>query len=140
MTDIVDADTRRRWMAGIRGKDTKPEIAVRQFLHRVGFRFRKDVRRLPGRPDVVLPKWGSVVLVHGCFWHRHVGCRYSYSPKTRADFWQKKFRENVFRDRRNIRGLVELGWRVYIVWECEISVDNLAALADDIVNGSESVT
>jgi DNA mismatch endonuclease (patch repair protein) len=134
MTDIVDPTTRSRWMSGIRGKDTRPEIAVRSFLHRAGLRFRKEVRGLPGRPDIVLPKWRSVVLVHGCFWHRHHGCQYSYNPKSRKAFWQRKFRDNVDRDNRNASALHELGWRVHVIWECEINDDRLIDLFNDIID------
>jgi DNA mismatch endonuclease, patch repair protein len=134
MTDIVDPATRSRWMSGIRGKDTKPELAVRSFLHRAGLRFRKDVRDLPGRPDIVLPKWNSVVLVHGCFWHRHQGCRYCYTPKSRRAFWEAKFQGNVARDRHNVDLLLGLGWRVHIIWECEINGDRLERLLNDIVD------
>lgn len=118
MTDIVDAPTRSRMMAGIRSADTKPEIIVRQYLHARGFRFRLHRRDLPGRPDVVLPKYGAVVFVHGCFWHRHAGCRYASTPATRPEFWQGKFAGNVTRDRRNIDRLLERGWRVCVIWEC----------------------
>jgi DNA mismatch endonuclease (patch repair protein) len=134
MTDIVDPATRSRWMSGIRGKDTRPEIAVRSFLHRAGLRFRKGARDLPGCPDIVLPKWRSVVLVHGCFWHRHHGCQYAYNPKSRKAFWQRKFRDNIDRDIRNTTALHELGWRVHIVWECEINDDRLIDLFNDIIN------
>lgn len=134
MTDIVDPATRSRWMSGIRGKDTKPEIAVRSFLHRAGLRFRKDARRLPGRPDIVLPKWRSVVFVHGCFWHRHTGCRYAYDPKSRVEFWQQKFSENIDRDRYVVGALKDMGWRVHIIWECEITEDRLTHLINDITN------
>lgn len=133
MTDIVDPATRSSWMSGIRGKDTKPELAVRSYLHRAGLRFRKDVRDLPGRPDIVLPKWRSVVLVHGCFWHRHQGCRYCYNPKSRRAFWEAKFQQNVARDRQNVDLLLGLGWRVHIIWECEINEDRLERLLNDIV-------
>lgn len=118
MTDIVDAPTRSRMMAGIRGADTKPEIAVRQYLHARGFRFRLHRRDLPGRPDVVLPKYGAVVFVHGCFWHRHSGCCFASTPATRPEFWKEKFAGNVARDRRNIDRLLELGWRICVIWEC----------------------
>lgn len=121
-------------MSGIRGKDTKPEIAVRSFLHRAGLRFRKDVRDLPGRPDIVLPKWGAVVFVHGCFWHRHRGCRFSYNPKSRRAFWQQKFRDNVARDRRNLSALKKQGWRVFVIWECEITEVRLTRLLNDITS------
>ena len=107
-------------MSRIKGKDTKPEIAVRRMLHSLGYRFRLHRRDLPGSPDVVLPKHRTVVFVHGCFWHRHEGCRYASTPKTRVDFWNEKFRKNVERDARQQRQLLEMGWRVVIVWECEL--------------------
>lgn len=121
-------------MSGILGKDTKPEIAVRSFLHRAGLRFRKDVRDLPGRPDIVLPKWGTVVFVHGCFWHRHRGCRFSYNPKSRQAFWQQKFQDNVARDHRNLSALKTQGWRVFVIWECEITEVRLTRLLNDITS------
>lgn len=107
-------------MSRIRGKDTKPEITVRSLLHRMGYRFRLHRRDLPGNPDIVLPKHHAVVLVHGCFWHRHKGCKYAYSPKSRVEFWQKKFMENVARDSRNRKTLQQEGWKVVVVWECEL--------------------
>jgi DNA mismatch endonuclease (patch repair protein) len=107
-------------MSRIRGRDTKPELAVRSVLHRLGYRFRLHVRYLPGRPDIVLPRHRTVVLVHGCFWHRHEGCRFCYMPKTRVDFWRRKFEGNVERDRVVRRELKKIGWRVMVVWECEI--------------------
>ena len=111
----------RSWnMSRIRGKDTKPEIAVRSILHRMGYRFRLHRRDLPGNPDIVLPKYHTVILVHGCFWHRHRGCKYAYTPKSRVDFWQKKFTENVERDKRNRKALRQEGWKVVVVWECEL--------------------
>ena len=106
-------------MARIRGKDTKPEVAVRSALHRAGFRFRLYARGLPGRPDIVLPRHGVVIFVHGCFWHRH-GCSLSSEPATRRRFWQAKFDANVARDRRNARALRALGWRVLTVGECAL--------------------
>lgn len=112
---------RRSWnMSRIRGRDTSPERAVRSMLHRLGYRFRLHSRSLPGRPDVVLPKWGAVVFVHGCFWHRHPRCSLAYTPKTRKQFWSQKFNANVARDRRVARTLRSLGWRVVVVWECEL--------------------
>ena len=107
-------------MSGIRGANTQPERHVRSALHRAGLRFRINSRKLPGRPDIVLPKYRAVVFVHGCFWHRHNGCRYATSPSTNRDFWAKKFDGNVKRDSRNSRALRRLGWRVYTVWECDI--------------------
>jgi len=123
---VVDRITKehRSWnMSRIRSKDTSPEKRVRSFLHRAGFRFRLHVKNLPGSPDIVLPKYRTVIFVHGCFWHRHPGCKYAYTPKSRVDFWQKKFKENVVRDRKNIALLEEKGWKVLIIWECEVSKD-----------------
>jgi len=107
-------------MAGIRGKDTKPELALRRALHARGFRFRLHSKAVHGRPDLVLPKYRAVVFVHGCFWHRHEGCRYTTTPSTRQEFWQGKFAANVARDAA-VRGrLLEEGWRVATVWECAL--------------------
>lgn len=118
MTDIKDRASRSRNMRAIRGADTKPEIAVRQGLHSLGFRFRLHRRDLPGRPDLVLPRFRAVVFVHGCFWHRHIGCRYASVPATRPDFWASKFTANVERDRRVQSELLAGGWRVATIWEC----------------------
>ncbi|MDE0054626.1 MAG: DNA mismatch endonuclease Vsr [Gammaproteobacteria bacterium] len=120
MTDIVDKATRSRMMAGISGKDTKPELTLRRALHRRGFRFRLHVRNLPSKPDLVLRRHGAVCFVHGCFWHRHPGCRYATTPATRPDFWQAKFKSNVERDHRSKSQLLKAGWRVAIVWECAL--------------------
>ena len=119
MTDIVGSRRRSEMMAGIRGRDTAPERAVRRVAHRMGLRFRLHRKDLPGRPDLVFPRHRLAVFVHGCFWHRHEGCRYAYTPKSRVAFWTRKFAGNVARDRRNEDALRDLGWRVLIVWECE---------------------
>ena len=128
MTDIVDQQTRSRMMAGIRGKDTKPELALRRALHARGFRFRLHSKDLYGRPDLVLPKYRAVVFVHGCFWHRHEGCGYATTPATRSEFWQAKFAANVARDAA-VRGkLLEDGWRAATVWACALKKpDQIAA-------------
>lgn len=107
-------------MAGIRGSNTSPEIKVRRLLHRHGFRFRLHQRNLPGRPDMVLARYKVCIFVHGCFWHRHPGCRYATTPRTREEFWQLKFAQNVARDTRNRNELLELGWRVIELWECGV--------------------
>lgn len=113
---------KRSWnMSRIRGRDTSPERAVRSILHRMGFRFRLHSRTLPGRPDIVLPAHRTAVFVHGCFWHRHRGCKMCYTPKSRVDFWQQKFADNVRRDRTARRLLKGLGWSVLTVWECELA-------------------
>lgn len=118
MIDIVDKATRSRIMAQVKSKNTKPEIIVRRFLHRLGYRFRLHRGDLPGSPDIVLPKYKIVVFVHGCFWHKHASCYYATAPATRADFWEKKLNHNVIRDAQQIRKLNESGWRVMIIWEC----------------------
>lgn len=111
---------RRSWnMSRIRGKDTRPERRVRSLLHGMGFRFRLHSKKLPGNPDIVLPKYKTVVLVHGCFWHRHRGCKFAYTPKSRKDFWSEKFRKNVARDAEVANQLVDVGWKVLVVWECQ---------------------
>lgn len=112
---------RRSWnMSRIRASDTGPERSVRSLLHRLGFRFSLRRRQLPGRPDIVLPKWAAVVFVHGCFWHRHQGCRNAVVPKTRPEFWVDKLEGNVARDHRATAALRQMGWRVLVVWECEL--------------------
>lgn len=129
MVDVVDKETRSRMMSGIRGKDTKPEMQVRRFLHAAGFRFRLHVKDLPGRPDIVLPKYRTVIQVHGCFWHRHPECRYATVPANNAEVWAEKFARNVARDCEVESQLAELGWRVITVWECEVTAVRLGAVA-----------
>ena len=119
MTDIMSRRQRSELMSRIRGRDTAPEITVRRIAHGLGFRFRLHRKDLPGRPDLVFPKHRAVIFVHGCFWHRHGGCRYAYTPKTRVRFWTEKFRRNVVRDRQQEAALRGLGWRVLVIWECE---------------------
>lgn len=135
MTDVVDRATRSRMMSGIKGKDTKPELIVRRYLHRAGLRYRLHAK-LPGKPDLVFPKYRVVVFVHGCFWHRHEGCQHATTPANNAAFWQSKFQGNVRRDRRVQAELSELGWRVLIVWSCELSKQRLQALASEIKRGT----
>lgn len=119
MADIVDKATRSRMMSGIKGKDTKPELAIRAALHKRGFRYRLHDRKLSGHPDLVLPKYKAVVFVHGCFWHRH-RCHLFKWPKTRRQFWKAKLNGNVRSDRRNYKQLREDGWRILTVWECAL--------------------
>jgi DNA mismatch endonuclease (patch repair protein) len=135
MADIVTPAVRSRMMSGIRGKNTKPEILVRSFLHRRGLRFRLHSSKLPGRPDLVLPRYRSVVFVHGCFWHQHPGCRFAYMPKSNVERWQKKFSENRARDFEAVRALEAQGWSVFTIWECQVRDDAaLEQLVDRIRN------
>ena len=124
MTDVVDKATRSRMMSGIKGKNTKPELLVRKYLHGQGLRFRLHAKELPGKPDLVFPKYKAVVFVHGCFWHHHPGCKFATKPKTRASYWNNKLSENVKRDGYQIAALEGLGWRVFVVWECELQEGN----------------
>ncbi len=116
---------RSRNMAAIRGRDTAPERRVRSLLHQLGYRFRLHRRDLPGSPDIVLPRHHTVVFVHGCFWHRHPGCRYTTTPRTRSAFWETKFRQNMERDARQQDELRAAGWTVVVVWECELREINV---------------
>ncbi|MBF5005685.1 DNA mismatch endonuclease Vsr [Diaphorobacter sp. NR2-3-3-1] len=128
-------------MSQIRGKNTVPELALRLRLHALGFRYRLNVRRLPGSPDIVLSKYRAVVFVHGCFWHRHADCKFAAVPKTNAEFWQEKFKKNVERDIRDVDNLCKDGWRVATVWECSIkhSADAAAKRVSDWLTGKESI-
>ena len=123
MADTISAPHRSWNMSRIRGRDTGPEIILRSLLHRAGYRFRLHDRKLPGRPDIVLSKYRTAILVHGCFWHRHEGCRNATTPSTRRDLWQEKFDGNVARDQANEERLIDLAWRVIVVWECELKKD-----------------
>lgn len=118
MTDIYNEAKRSRIMSRIRSGDTKPEMFVRKLLFARGFRYRVHGSALPGKPDVVLPKWRAVVFVHGCFWHAHEGCRRAAKPSTHADFWAAKLARNRAHDREVVEALVAAGWRVLVVWEC----------------------
>ena len=118
--DTLTPEERSRLMAKIRGKNTKPELAVRSLLHRAGYRFSLHRKDLPGKPDIVLRKYNTVVFVHGCFWHRHKNCKIASTPKSNVEFWQAKFARNVSNDRKHTRKLRKMGWHVLTVWECEL--------------------
>lgn len=120
MADHLTPEQRSWNMAQIKGKETMPEVLVRSLLHRAGYRFRKNVKGLPGKPDIVLPRYRTVIFVHGCFWHRHKGCRYATTPSTNKTFWKKKFERNIANDKKHTRHLRKLGWYVIIVWECQL--------------------
>ena len=123
-------------MSRIRGKNTKPELIVRSLLHQAGYRFTvngPNNRKLPGRPDIVLPKHKAAIFVHGCYWHRHKGCKLAYSPKSRVEFWESKFADNVRRDKRNKKELEALGWKVIIIWECQTRSTTLSQEIPELV-------
>ena len=130
--DTVDRKRRSEIMGRVRHKDTKPEMIVRRITHGLGFRYRLHSGKLPGRPDLVFPARKKVIFVHGCFWHRHAGCARTRTPKSRVEFWNKKFDENVRRDKSARKKLADEGWEVLIIWECE--TDNPSELAERIVH------
>lgn len=127
MSDVFTPPERSRVMARVKGRDTSPEIAVRSLLHRLGYRFRLHRKDLPGKPDVVLPRYRTVVLVHGCFWHQHPGCEAAARPASHTEYWNRKLDANRARDIRNQAELERLGWRVVIVWECETKDSSVLA-------------
>jgi DNA mismatch endonuclease, patch repair protein len=130
MADSLSAE-RRSWnMSRIRSRDTGPERQLRSMLHRAGFRFRLHDRSLPGTPDIVMKRHSAVILVHGCYWHRHDGCSNATTPSTRTDFWKSKFEATVARDKRNSDALKELGLRVIVIWECELKKNPDTVLSD----------
>ena len=120
MADVHSPETRSFNMSQIKGKNTKPEELVRHYLFSQGFRYRKNVSTLPGKPDIVLPKYKTCILVNGCFWHKHEGCKYFVWPKNNAEFWKNKLASNKERDQKNIGLLESMGWRVITIWECEL--------------------
>jgi len=140
--DVHDIKTRSYNMSKIRGKDTKPEEIVRKYLFSQGFRYRKNVASLPGKPDIVLPKYRTVIFVNGCFWHGHEGCKYFVWPKNNAEFWKEKIQTNKKRDDDTSRMLAEMGWSVLTVWECQLKKDSIhntfAELIDNIRNNSST--
>lgn len=132
MVDVVDRITRSRMMAGIKGTNTKPEVALRRALHRLGFRYRVHVRELPGKPDIVLPRYRAAIQIHGCFWHRHESCTYATNPASNQTFWKEKFRETIARDLRKKKALEQAGWRIAIVWECALKEDGPEVIAQEV--------
>ena len=134
MADIKTKESRSYNMSRIGGKDTKPEEIVRKYLFSKGFRYRKNVRNLPGSPDLVLPKYRTVVFVNGCFWHGHEGCKYFVWPKSNAEFWRKKIEANISRDQRKEAQLKDMGWNVLVVWECELRPPRRQATLEGLEN------
>ena len=127
MADVHDADTRSYNMSCVKSKNTKPEIWVRKYLFACGFRYRINVKKLPGTPDIVVPKYKTAIFVNGCFWHGHKNCRYFVIPKTRTEWWLDKINRNIDRDQANILALKKSGWRVITIWECQLK----PAIRDD---------
>ena len=134
--DVHDQKTRSYNMSRVKGKDTKPEEIVRKYLFSQGFRYRKNDKRLPGKPDIVLPKYKTVIFVNGCFWHKHEGCKYFVWPKCNSEFWKEKIESNIVRDKKQYEELKNAGWHVIIVWECELKkkqrMDTLERLVTEI--------
>jgi len=139
--DFMTPKQRSGAMSQVRASDNKIERTVRALLHKKGFRFRKNVKRLPGKPDIVLSKFKAIIFIHGCFWHSHNGCKKSTLPNTRRDFWQKKIHANVKRDQQNINDLMKEGWRVAVVWECVLkdtaSINNAINSLSEWINNSK---
>ena len=145
LMDRFTPEKRHEVMSKIRGKNTKPEIVVRKFLFSKGLRYRLHFKKLPGHPDIVLPKYKAAVFVHGCFWHRHENCKHFKMPKSNVDYWEHKITANVYRDRCDADRIVRLGWKVLVVWECELQkktrqfvLDHLYHLIIDGVPGERS--
>lgn len=143
MADTVSKAKRSEIMSHIKGKETKPEIIVRKYLFSRGLRYRKNVKKLPGTPDIVLSKYKTVVLVNGCFWHGHQGCRPAHLPSTNLNYWEKKIADNIERDKRKRQELEKLGYKVLVVWQCQLKTKvirgNLEELYNDIVNGDSRI-
>jgi DNA mismatch endonuclease (patch repair protein) len=133
MSDTHSKEVRSYNMSKIRSKDTKPELLVRKFLHKNGFRYRLHVKKLIGKPDIVLPKYRTIIFVHGCFWHGHDGCRYYVIPKTRTEWWQNKILANKLRDATHRYDLEMKGWRIIDVWECDLKKDKIVTSLSNLM-------
>ena len=133
MPDIFSRKKRSEIMSKISGKETKPEIIVRKFLFSKGFRYRKNDKRYPGKPDIVLPKYKTIIFIHGCFWHGHKGCKKSKLPDTNRDFWENKITSNIKRDKKNRKQLERQGWFVYIIWQCQLRNETMKVKTLDIL-------
>lgn len=137
MPDTISKEKRSWNMSRIKGKDTSPEISVRSYLFRSGFRFKKNVTSLPGKPDIVLPKYKTVIFINGCFWHHHEGCKFATIPKTRTDFWKAKFERNILNDKKNTDLLESCGWKVITLWECSLKKEFAKTMGRLIENLNE---
>lgn len=134
MTDIYTKDKRSKIMSNIGSVSTKPEIIIRKSLFSKGFRYRINYKKLPGKPDIVLPKYRTVIFVHGCFWHAHPNCKDSHLPKSNIEFWKNKISSNINRDKNIIEQLVDLKWNIIVIWECEIKKKSLESLIEEVAN------
>ena len=132
--DVFDKMKRSEIMAKVKQKNTGPEQVVGKFLFSKGFRYRKNVKSLPGSPDIVLVKYKTVIFVHGCFWHAHSNCKDSHLPKSNIEFWENKISSNINRDKNNIEQLVDLKWNIIVIWECEIKKKSLESLIEEVAN------
>ena len=133
MTDVHNKKTRSYNMSRIKGKNTKPEMLVRKFLHKNGFRYRLNYSKLPGKPDIVLPKYKTVIFINGCFWHGHKGCKFFVIPKTRTEWWIKKIKGTIERDEIKIKELEKIGWVVKTLWECELKPEKRTKTLEDLL-------
>ncbi|ACU89007.1 very short patch repair endonuclease [Desulfomicrobium baculatum] len=133
MTDILSQAERSVLMSKVKSTNTKPERILRSGLHRLGFRYRLNYKALPGKPDLVFPKYKAVIFVHGCYWHRHVGCKHASTPNTNVDFWNLKFSENINRDKFVESELMKMGWRFLIVWECELKKKKIETIINAVL-------
>ena len=133
MTDVFTKKKRSEIMSKVRSTNTKPEIIVRKWLHKSGYRFRLYKKKMPGSPDIVLPKYNIVINVNGCFWHRHEGCKNTTTPKSNVEYWENKFKRNVERDKNNKNKLESMGWKIITLWECEVLNGNYAAKLKDLL-------
>lgn len=131
--DVHSKAVRSYNMSKVKSRDTKLEVKVRKYLFAHGFRYRKNDSRYPGRPDIVLPKYKTAIFVNGCFWHMHAGCKYSCVPKTNSDFWKQKLEQNKQRDERNITQMEDLGWKVMIIWQCELKGSAFESRMDALI-------
>ncbi len=134
MADVHSKEVRSYNMSRIKGKNTKPEMLVRRFLHAHGFRYKLHDKTLPGKPDIVLPKYKTVIFIHGCFWHGHEGCKYYVVPKTRTEWWLNKINGNIANDEKAIKALKEEGWKIIMLWECDLKTINIQQILYSLLN------
>lgn len=140
MADVHNKATRSYNMSQVKGKDTQPEMLVRKFLFAQGFRYRLHDKKLPGKPDIILPKYKIVIFVHGCFWHGHERCKYATIPKTRSDWWKEKINKNLANDEKAIRSLKEMGWQIIVIWGCELKPNQKDIILSKLINDLSNST